>query len=345
MAARCGRFLRVTSFLLTRRPLPSEYAFAPTATWETLVHRANLLRQVRSFFDQRAFIEVETPLLSADTVVDRHLDPMRVELPPRAGVAPTMWLQTSPEFGMKRLLAAGASAIYQVTRAFRWGEAGRWHNPEFTMVEWYRVGDNMQAAIDLLAALACTLLNVKLVEPLSYQDAFIRYAQLDPFDALPTQLTAACQRLGIEIPIGFEQADRDDWLDLILGQFISRQMSTTHPVILYDFPATQAMLARIRPDRPPRAERFELFFQGCELANGYHELLDPDELRRRAARANQQRVADGNQPLPETNRLLAAMEYGLPPCAGVALGFDRLVMLALGARQLDEVVAFPFDRA
>lgn len=330
---------------MTSTALSREQSFAPTATWERLVQRAGLLRAVRSFFDQRGFVEVETPLLSADTVVDRHLDPIRVELPAQGGLSHTMWLQTSPEFCMKRLLAAGATAIYQVTRAFRWGEAGHWHNPEFTMIEWYRVGDDMMAGMALLAELARVLLQVDPVELLSYQQAFLRHVHLNPFVATPRDLAAACQHLQVEIPVGFERADRDDWLDLLLGQFVARQMSAAHPVILYDFPATQAMLARVRPDTPPRAERFELFFGGCELANGYHELLDPDELRRRAALANQQRLADGKFLLPETNRLLPAMESGIPPCAGVALGFDRLVMLACGAKNLHEVLAFPFERA
>jgi len=321
--------------------------FAPTASWERLRQRAALLHRLRTFFNERGFLEVETPLLSADTVVDRHLDPMQLLLPKGsdAASAQPMWLQTSPEFGMKRMLAAGAEAIYQVTRAFRCDEQGSLHNPEFTIAEWYRVGDGLRAGMDLLAELASTLLATSDVKKVAYGEAFQRHAGVDPHRADVSALRAAAASHEIAIPVGFENVDRDHWLDLLLVGCVEQHLGRDAPTIVYDYPANQAMLACVRDADPPVAERFELYVDGVELANGYHELLDAAELRRRNARANEQRRADGKPTLPESSRLLAAMDHGLPGCCGVALGFDRLVMAATDAKDIREVIAFPFDLA
>ena len=321
--------------------------FRPTASWENLRLRAELLRRVREFFHEQHFLEVETPILSADTVVDRHLDPFPVPVQAAAGPPETrrLWLQTSPEFGMKRLLAAGATAIYQVTRAFRQGEQGPLHNPEFTMVEWYRVGDGMAEGMQLLRELCDSLLGRGPAELLSYGDAFERYAGLDPHSADPQTLAAVTRDLGLVAPASLGPDDRNGWLDLLMVEAVQPNLGRQRPTILYDYPASQAALARVRPGDPPVAERFELYIAGLELANGYHELLDAEELRRRTAENNRLRDADGKPPLPEPARLLAAMEAGLPPATGVALGFDRVVMLAAEASDLREVIAFPFDRA
>jgi len=320
--------------------------FRPTARWENLRLRAGLLRRLREFFDRHGFLEVETPILSADTVVDRHLDPFSTEIPHGPGEPPLrLWLQTSPEFAMKRLLAAGGRAIYQVTRVFRLDEQGPLHNPEFTMVEWYRVGDGLDEGIQLTSDLCDALLKRGPAERLTYRAAFQEHVGVDPHTADADTLISAAQRWGIVSPASLSSQDRDGWLDLLLSERVRPHLGQKRPVILYDYPATQAALARVRADEPPVAERFELFVSGIELANGYHELLDPAELRRRNARANAQRQADGKPPLPEQSRLLAAMQSGLPPAVGVSLGFDRLVMLAAGAKSLSEVMAFPFDRA
>ena len=315
--------------------------FRPTAAWENLRRRAELLARLRELFRGRGFLEVETPLLSADTVVDRHLDPLAVEVP----LAGRMWLQTSPEFGMKRLLAAGGRAIYQVTRAFRSGEQGRLHNPEFTMVEWYRAGDDMAAGMGFLGELCEAMLGRGPAERLSYREAFGRYAGLDPHTAETGELVSAVRASGVVVPESLPADERDGWLDLLLVHQVQPHLGHQRPLILYDYPPGQAALARIRQQDPPVAERFELYVSGIELANGYHELLDPAELRVRNARANALRRSDGKPPLPEESRLLAAMEAGLPACTGVALGFDRLVMVAAGAGSLAEVMAFPADRA
>lgn len=314
--------------------------FLPTASWERLRLRAEMLRRVREFFDGHGFLEVETPLLSADTVVDRHLDPFCV-----AGGDRVLWLQTSPEFGMKRLLAAGAEAIYQVSRAFRRGEQGPLHNPEFTLVEWYRVGDGLAEGMQLLSEVCEALLSRGPAERVTYGQAFHRSTGLDPHTVDVQALRGAVEGAGIPAPESLATEDRDGWLDLVLVECVQPHLGRDRPTILYDYPASQAALARVRPDDPPVAERFELYVSGIELANGYHELVDPAVLRARGAANNALRLADGKEPLPEPSRLLAAMDAGLPGATGVALGFDRVVMLAAGASRLEEVIAFAFDRA
>ncbi|MEN6449849.1 MAG: EF-P lysine aminoacylase EpmA [Thermoguttaceae bacterium] len=328
---------------------PASHAddFLPTASLKNLRLRAQLLRRLREFFDERGFLEVETPVLSADTVVDRHLDPFSVVVQPASAsrAEKRYWLQTSPEFGMKRLLVAGATAIYQVTRAFRQDEQGPLHNPEFTMVEWYRVGDRLAEGMQLLSDLGETLLGRGPAERLTYREAFCRYAGFDPHTITNESLVATVKAAGIDAPASMSPDDRDGWLDLVLVDRVQPRLGEERPAILHDFPASQAALARVRPDDPPVAERFELYVAGMELANGYHELLDPAVLRDRNAQSNQLRRADGKPSLPEDSRLLSAMDAGLPPSTGVAMGFDRIVMLAAGAQRLDEVIAFPFDRA
>lgn len=341
----------------------------PTASWTNLRRRAELLAKLREFFHENGFLEVETPILSADTVVDRHLDPFSTGIPREPGRPPRrLWLQTSPEFAMKRLLAtlgsrrgaiedAGAGeegtqegeapprAIYQITRAFRLGEYGPLHNPEFTMVEWYRAGDDMQTGMELTGRLCDAMLARGPAELVSYRGAFERHVELDPHTADTAALVAAAGEHGIAAPASLARDDRDGWLELLLCERVRPHLGLQRPTILYDYPASQSALARIRQEDPPVAERFELFVAGIELASGYHELLDADELLRRNRRVNAQRRADGKNALPERSRLLRAMEAGLPSCTGVALGFDRLVMLATGAERIAQVVAFPLERA
>lgn len=326
--------------------MSEHHDFRPAASWENLRLRAGLLRRLREFFARHDFLEVETPILSADTVVDRHLDPFYTEVPGGAGEPPRrLWLQTSPEFAMKRLLAAGGRAIYQVTRVFRLGEQGPLHNPEFTMVEWYRAGDRLDEGMQLTSDLCEALLRRGPAQRVSYAEAFRRHVGLDPHAADTDELASAAEGRGVIPPASLSMEDRDGWLNLLLAERVQPHLGHRRPVLLYDYPAGQAMLARVRAEEPPVAERFELYVAGIELANGYHELLDPAELLRRSAHANAQRQADGKSALPERSRLLAAMEAGLPAAVGVSLGFDRLVMLAAGAKGLSEVTAFPFDRA
>lgn len=306
-----------------------------------LAQRAALRRAVRRFFEEREFLEVETPQLSADTVVDRHIEPIRVLVP---GAKHGLWLQTSPEFAMKRLLALGAEAIFQITHAFRADERGRFHNPEFTLVEWYRVGDRPEDAMQLLSDLADTTLSRGPAERLSYGEAFQRHVGLDPHRAEVARLRQAAEARGIVVATASD-CDRDFWLNVLLSECVEPQLGHGCPTLLYDYPASQAALAQVRDGDPPVAERFELYVAGIELANGYHELLDPSVLRARNRITNELRVADGKCRLPEESRLLDALESGLPPSCGVALGFDRLVMLAVGAANIDQVMAFPIEVA
>lgn len=318
--------------------------FEPTANWQRLRLRAELLARTRAFFARHAFTEVETPLLSADTVVDRFLEPVGVDLQAGSGGPRRMWLQTSPEFGMKRLMAAGGTAIYQITRAFRAGESGPLHNPEFTIVEWYRRGDSMQAGMELLSRLSESLLGLGSAERVSYAEAFRAHVGIDPLTAEVAQLADIARRRGLNPSESFATADRDQWLNLLLAELVEPHLGKSRPTILYHYPASQAALAQVCGS-PAVAERFELYVRGVELANGYHELNDPNVLRERSRAANAQRAAEGHAVLPEESRLLAAMEYGLPDCTGVALGFDRVAMLAAGAENLAEVLAFPITRA
>ncbi len=316
----------------------------PSASWEVLRRRGELMAALRAFFVARGFLEVETPLLCRDSVVDLHLEPFRVEVDSEleSGLAEYRWLQTSPEFCLKRLVASGAEAIFEVTRAFRRGEIGPLHNPEFTMVEWYRVGDDLWGGIDLLAELAVELLPVDGVERVEYAELFRRGTGMDPFSASDEELSSLAASRGLATA---NRATRDDCLEFLFDACVAPELGVNRPVIVYYYPASQAALARLDPADGRRAERFELFYCGVELANGYHELTDASEWRRRADRANRERVARGREAISVESALLAAMEAGLPSCSGVALGFDRLVMTALGKRSLAEVMAFDWSRA
>lgn len=312
--------------------------FAPSASLAALQQRATLSRKLREFFHKRGFLEVETPLLATEVIPELHIEPI-------ATSADSQFLQASPELHMKRLLAAGATAIYQVTRSFRGGERGRLHNPEFTIVEWYRVGDDMQAGMDLLDALAQALLATPPALRTTYAEAFQQHLDLHPHTATPDHLAAAAAAANVVVPANMNRGDRDEWLNLLLAARIEPQLGRDRPEILCHYPATQSALAKvIRNDQGiDVAERFELYYRGIELANGYHELTDAAELRRRLEAVNAARAADGRRALPLPERLLATMEHGLPQCTGCALGFDRLVMLAVGANSIDEVMTFPSD--
>jgi len=322
--------------------------FLPSAKIETLQKRALIVRQIRKFFDDRNFFEVETPLLSHDIVVDRYIHPISVPKNEVTGLSTDapyrLWLQTSPEFAMKRVVSAGAQAIYQIGKSFRQAEQGKRHNPEFTMLEWYRVGDDQVRGMELLAEFVEEVLQKPKTELMTYREAFIKFACIDPFTSTVEEMKATLSQNQISIE-ETESLGRDGWLNLILSEIVEPFLGTDSPTIVYDWPASQSALAIVRDEDPPVAERFELYVDGVELANGYHELLCPDELTRRNSANNQSRVKDGAPLLPESSRLLKAMRHGLPPCSGVALGVDRLVMLATGASSIEEVIAFPIDRA
>jgi lysyl-tRNA synthetase class 2 len=312
---------------------------------EALRVRAEVLATIRAFFAERDVLEVETPVLAAAAVTDRHLHSMATSFSgPGSPTGRTLHLQTSPEFHMKRLLAASSGPIWQLGKAFRNGEAGRRHNPEFTLLEWYRPGWDHHRLMDEIDDLLGRILGTPTAERSTYQEAFGRLAGLDPFRSSADELRSAFRKLaGTEPPdLG---PDPDGWLELLFSHVLEPELGRGRPTFIHDYPARQAALARVRSGDPPLAERFEVFVEGLELANGFHELGDAAEQRQRFERDRDGRRRAG-LPVPDLDeRLLAALAAGLPDCAGVALGVDRLVMLKLGARDISEVIAFPIDRA
>lgn len=320
----------------------------PSATLEALHARAALLARAREFFAARSVLEVDTPLVVNSPVSDVHIASATVELGERqapAGAASPLYLHTSPEYAMKRLLAAGSGDIYQICHVVRGDERGHLHNPEFTLLEWYRLGFSLGALMDEVEALARVLLGPahrpRRSERLTYREAFARELSLDPFTAPDTTLLEAARRLGLDSP----GANRDELLEFLMGVGVGPRLGRGALCFIHGYPATQAALARLDPEDPRAALRFELYCEGVELANGFHELQSPVEQRARFERDNARRRRAGQPVRPPDERLLAALAAGLPDCAGVALGLDRALMLALGAEHIDQVLGFPTGRA
>jgi lysyl-tRNA synthetase class 2 len=319
----------------------------PTATVATLRLRAALITKIRGFFSGRGLLEVDTPLLGHASVTDLHLHSFQTvyqtdnHLPKT-----TLYLQTSPEFAMKRLLAAGSGPIFQICKAFRnSGESGRLHNPEFTLLEWYRPGFNHHQLMDEMNDLLQTLLATQPAERLSYADVFAKYLNINPHQCTLSDLKNTAEQQSItEIP-HFDSTNKDNWLFLLMSHIIEPQLGQTAPVFIFDFPVSQAALAKIRNDQPPVAERFEVYYKGIELANGFHELTDAQEQRKRFLNDLALRQHVNYPAIPIDEFLLAALSHGLPDCAGVALGIDRLIMLAAGQDNIADIVSFTLDRA
>lgn len=320
----------------------------PSASAATLKVRAELLARIRAFFAARGVLEVDTPILSRAASTDPHLRSIGTAAIETPGETNTLFLHTSPEFPMKRLLAAGTGSIYQICHVFRAGESGRRHNPEFTLLEWYRLDFDHHALMaevaDLVTEALAGRLTLGIEEKLAYGEAFQRYAGIDPHRATGAQLAAVARERGVEVE-GLSLDEVDAWRDLLLTHLVEPELGRHRLTFLYDYPASQGALARIRPGDPPLASRFELYLEGIELANGYHELVDAQEQRSRFERDNVERGRLGLPIMPVDEHLLQALAHGVPACAGVALGIDRLLMLAIGARSLEEVLAFPVGRA
>ncbi|HMA12847.1 MAG TPA: EF-P lysine aminoacylase EpmA [Steroidobacteraceae bacterium] len=319
-------------------------SWRPTAGTDALRLRARLLGVTREFFRDRGILEVETPVAVAHGVTDVQLASLQLAThPPR-------YLQTSPEYAMKRLLAAGCGDIFQVARVFRADERSALHNPEFTMVEWYRLGMSLQQIMAETAALAAALLRegwrpaTAPVEYLSYQQAFGRELGIDPLTAGEEELRHQCAQLGLA-GADSPSTSRDDLLDFLVATRVGPRLGGASLTLLHHYPASQAALAQLDPEDARTALRFELYARGVELANGYVELSDAAEQSRRFAADRSQRQQRGLPDITPDENLLAALAHGLPRCAGVALGFDRVVMLAAGATRIDEVLAFPWERA
>ncbi|MFI4890641.1 MAG: EF-P lysine aminoacylase EpmA [Steroidobacterales bacterium] len=316
----------------------------PTASVQTLRSRAAMLADARAFFAARGLLEVETPTLSAAAVSDPQIESLCSAV---SGIAGRFYLCTSPEYAMKRLLAAGSGDIYQICRVFRDGERGRWHNPEFTMIEWYRLGHDDDMLMRETGALVAQLLaphrRLAAAERLTYAQALQRHAGVDTGTADERLLARAAADHGIVCDASL---DRDGYLDLLMALVVGPRLGRDDtPTFICDYPPSQASLARIKPGSPPVAARFELYLDGVELANGFHELNVASEQRARFEQDLDKRRSRGQREVPLDSRLLDALAAGLPDCAGVALGLDRLVAVAVGAGSLRDVMAFPIDNA
>ena len=317
-------------------------AWQPSATIAVLKQRANALAKIRHFFKEREVMEVDVPVLSHCAVSDPFIDTICTSYQhyPQDS-AQQCFLQSSPEYAMKRLLAAGSGCIYQMAKVFRNGEVGHKHNPEFTMLEWYRIGFDEQQLMDEVAALVTDVTGLNAFKKLTYQQVFIDYLDVDINTAKTSELEAL-MRSRIEIDA---QLDRDGWLNLLMSHCIEPELKGA--VFIYDYPASQAALAKVKTNSVGVrvAARFELFINGVELANGYHELTNATEQAQRFAADIQQRKELDLPQNPTDQRLVAALEAGMPECAGVALGIDRLLMIALDKQHISEVLPFDFTRA
>jgi len=313
-------------------------SWQPSASLDTLRQRAALMAAIRQFFTERAYLEVETPVMARFGVTDVYLSNMKAMFRNQS-----YCLQTSPEYHMKRLLAAGSGAIFQVARVFRDDELGRWHNPEFTLLEWYQLGIDHHALMDEVDALLRRILSCPPMLRKTYQQVFLEVCELDPFTASLDQFRACLSRFDLDRVLPLEETDRDQYLFLLMSHVVEPAYATLDtPLAVYHFPPSQASLAQVND---AVAERFEVYFRGVELANGFHELTDVAAQAARFAADNRMRQEKGLELAAPDEYLLEALTHGLPGCSGVALGVDRLMALALGTESIADVLAFEFARA
>ena len=324
---------------------------------DALVRRADMVKSVREFFDRRGYVEVDTPALQLSPGMEPHLTAFETALGEPNGDRQPVYLHTSPEFAMKKLLAAGMQRIFQLARVFRDGERSPRHHPEFTMLEWYQTGagwrDIAEEAAEFVRAACGPVVqrgdvSCDLSQPwefLSVQDAFARYAGIDLLATADDPLNPDTDMLCMFADgLGIRTADTDTWEDIFFRIYLDRvepQLGVGAATVLHSYPASLAALARLSPEDVRVSDRFEIFICGLELANGYGELTDATEQRRRFAVMTAQRIAEGRAPYPVDEDFLAALETGIPDCAGIALGFDRLVMLAAGADRIEDVLWAP----
>jgi len=307
--------------------------------------RAQLYIMIRNFFAQRGVLEVETPILSSAGNTDPHIESFCTEFTGSImGGVKQRWLRTSPEYALKRLIAAGVGDCYELGRVFRNGEAGSRHNPEFTMLEWYRLGFDhhqlMREIVDLLQEIIFKKDKKQYINivKINYKEIFIQKLNIDPSNAYLSDLQNPLKGFGIS-PAGLT---RDDWLDLLFTHCIQPNFPDNQLLLLYDYPASQCALAKIRPETPPVAERFEVFLGKLELANGYHELTDPEEQLQRFEQDNRRREERKQSTIPVDQHLIDALRKGMPACAGVAMGIERLLMFLLDTEDIRDVLTFSF---
>lgn len=317
----------------------------PRAGFDVLRLRARVYQTIREFFRQRGVLEVDTPLLSSATVTDPAIESFTTVYDGPGASDRLLYLMTSPEFYMKRLLAAGSGSIYQLCHVFRQAELGTQHNPEFTLLEWYRVGMDYQDLMKEVAQLVRVLVKQDLSQThyVTYQEAFLRYAGIDPLTADGAALREAAQQAGLSVEARGTD-ERDLFLDYLMSHRVQPKLGRDGLTFVYEYPASQCALARLSPTNNQVAERFELFLQGKELANGYQELTDAAQQAQRFQRDLERRAGQNGKSVTQDAYLLDALAAGLPDCAGVALGVDRLIQFMSGKKNIEDVLAFPFDR-
>ncbi len=313
----------------------------PAATITALKERARILKKIRAFFDAREVTEVETPLLSEFSITDPAIEAMSVSYL-YAAKQRTGFLQTSPEFAMKRLLAAGMGDCYQICHAFRSDESGRFHNPEFTLLEWYRQNFDEKKLIAEIDIFLQAILKTDSAEKISYQSLFKKYLNLDPLLSNYKTVKSCAEKYTSMVS---ELTSKEAYLQLLFCELIEPEIGTKVPCFVTDYPAEQASLARINTEDKRLSCRFELYFKGIELGNGFYELNNANEQYERFVQDNYNRKESGQSEISIDKRFMAALEAGLPDCAGVAIGIDRLIMLACDLQSIEEVMAFTISNA
>ncbi|MFH1759828.1 MAG: EF-P lysine aminoacylase EpmA [bacterium] len=305
----------------------------PQTLLQIIKLRARLLEKIRAFFLSRNIFETKTPILGNYSNIDPNIEPISVMLGNKK-----MFLHTSPEPAMKKLLCRGSGSIFQICEVFRNDERGKLHNPEFTMVEWYCIGMDHHDLMAQVNDLADMVLHCGTVRKMKYACAFEEHAGINPLRASCSEIYARIIKLGLNPDQAIDRTNIDQCLEFLFSAKVSPNLGMEQPVFMYDYPASQCGLAKLNIDNPCTARRFELFIKGIEICNGYHELTDSEEYMRRFEKINRERMASGKPHLPVDMELINLIGQGLPDCAGVALGFDRLVMLAAGAESLDQVM-------
>jgi len=318
----------------------------PSASIEAIKIRARMLQSMRAFFAEQNILEVETPVLSKAAITDPNLQSFSTEF-----LNKKYYFHTSPEFFMKRLLASNSGDIYQICKVFRDDEQGKNHNPEFTMLEWYRLGfdhhqlmDEIERFLQFLFKSVNCRLDWQPVKRISYQQAFLDVLGVDPLSTDIEELKRITQQCNIDIPIGMSEQDKNMWLDWLITQAIAPAFLKQGFTFLYDYPISQAALAKTSKTDSRVAHRFEMYFGELELANGFYELTDTKEQRRRFDHENKKRIELKLPVMPIDENLLSAIEAGLPECSGVAIGLDRLLMILLDKDSIEDVIGFSFNR-
>jgi len=321
----------------------------PTLSWHNAQRRAQILKQIRQFFNERNVLEVETPALSLGTITDAHLEALMCQYhflnDSSTEYATQLYLQTSPEFHMKRLLASGYGDIFQIAKAFRHEEAGRHHNPEFTLLEWYRLGFDHFQLMDEVAELLEIVLGSTKATQITYQQLFMEQIALDPLTATREQLLTVISENNKLSDWLSRELDCDILLQFIFSEIIEPTIGIEAPCFVYNFPKSQASLAKLCPKDDRVAQRFECYYHGIELVNGFNELTDSKKQIERFQEDNRKRKHSAMQEKRIDNHFISALAHGLPQCSGVALGVDRLIMLALKVENIDQVISFPIERA